>query len=479
MHRSLGRRLGFGAVAAAAAITFAAPAHAAAPTVSLLVPGVTVAAGAATQVEPLLWADREVSVDDWAMTLELTGDLDGVAFVDPADEFADCQVDSPQKLTCTDPFTFDLSTTVTGTAFTPEIAASEAALGRTGKLTATFTGAGITTVTTSTDLTVAEGVDLVAGNEATVSAKPGDNFTTKLQVTNNTDKVVHGASLIFATDYGYAAPNEFSNCLYRADQLRACTFGQDLQPGATYEVTVPYLLRKDTAAPDEVFGEFQWLTAGDYDDLVKLLADRGLPGLGDPGTGDALPLAAKPAVRALTKQTDTNPDDNWQNVTVTSVGNQGTDFSAMPVTAKGAMGGTVDLPVGVRNNGPATLDWSRSADPAAAVIVTIPAGTQVTTVPAGCERSTDGSQQTNPKAVQYACYSSSLFPAGSVVTYDFRVKLVANVTNAQGLIEVNPPCECSRFSHDIDKTNDNATIVINPGRVVTGTPYHSPVRKAP
>jgi hypothetical protein len=460
MHHPLGRRLAFGAVATAAAVTFAAPAYAAAPTVSMLVPDVTVAAGGATQVSPLMWADREISVNNPKETFELSG-VDGLAFADQ-EEFSDCVADGPQKLTCSLPFEIDLSTELTTGWFTPGITASESALGKSGKITTTFTGDGISAVTRTADVTVAEGVDLVAGKEMELSAKPGANFTTKFQVTNNTDKVVHGAAVDFSTDYAFAAPKQFSNCFYLADRVNACTFDQDLQPGATYEITVPYQLRKDMAAPGQAFGEVEWLTAGDYDDFVKYLADRGLKGFGDPGKGDALAMTQKSSIAALSKQTDTSPDDNWQNVTVKSIGKQGTDFVAVGATAKGAKGDTVTLPVGARNAGPATLDRSRSGEPAVAVIVTIPTGTAVTTVPDGCSKATDGSQQTNPKAVQYACYSNSLFPATTTVLWRFGVKLAKDVTNAQGLVEVNPPCECDRFSADLNKKNDTAKIVINP-----------------
>jgi len=53
------------------------------------------------------------------------------------------------------------------------------------------------------------------------------------------------------------------------------------------------------------------------------------------------------------------------------------------------------------------------------------------------------------------------------VLWKFGVQLTADVTNGKGLVEVNPPCQCDRFSKDINKKNDTAAIVINP---VTGAP---------
>jgi hypothetical protein len=460
MYRSLGRRLSFGAAAAAAAIVVAAPAYAAAPTIDVVLPDVTVAAGAGIQVAPILYANQETTLYNATTTFELSGDLDGVQLTKP-DEFDECESVSPTKLTCTMPFEIGVGPDGVIGYFQAGLTAAKTALGETGKITTTFTADGIKQVTTTADVNVAEGVDLAAGKGSEISVKVGAGFDAKLQVRNNSDEVVHGTAILFATDHAFSSPKQFSNCWYGDGSVNACSFDQDLQPGVTYEVTIPYRLRADTAAPGGASGEFEWLTGDDYQDLIKFLDENGYDGPGDQGKGDKLGLTSLAAARGM-KQTDTNPDNNWQNLDVNAIGKQGTDFVAVGATAKGAKGDTVTLPVGIRNDGPATVDRSRSGSSAATVVVTIPAKTKVVTVPEDCIKAEDGSLQTNPKALQYACFSSPLFPAKTTVLWKFGVKLTDDVTNAKGLVEANPPCQCDRFAKDINKKNDTAMIVINP-----------------
>jgi hypothetical protein len=86
MHRSLGRRVLVGAVAAAALAT---PAYAAAPTIDVVLPDVTVAAGGNNRIAPILYSDEEAYVTGATAIYELSGGLDGVSF-EASDEFSDC-----------------------------------------------------------------------------------------------------------------------------------------------------------------------------------------------------------------------------------------------------------------------------------------------------------------------------------------------------------------------------------------------------
>ena len=201
---------------------------------------------------------------------------------------------------------------------------------------------------------------------------------------NTTDQVVHGTALIFATDYGFASPKQFSNCFYAGDELNACTFDQELQPGVTYQAAVPYQMRPDTYAPSNQAGEFEWLTAGDYDDLIKFLGDNGYEGPGQAGSGDKLTLQALPSKSDARQAEADRPEPREQlagpsRSTVT--GKQGTDLAAIGATVSGAAGDTVTANIGVRNNGPATVDRSRAGEAAAMAVITIPDGTKVTGAP--------------------------------------------------------------------------------------------------
>ncbi|MFI7543837.1 LPXTG cell wall anchor domain-containing protein [Actinoplanes sp. NPDC049599] len=463
MHPSLGRRMLIGAVVAVAAAALAAPAYAAAPAIRVALPDVTVAAGGSTQVAPILFSDQETTVTGATAVYQLSGDLDGVS-LGMADEFSDCTSDGPAKLTCTTPWETWISPDGAIGDFVVGITATNAALGKNGTVKVTFSADGVAPITRTADVTVAEGVDLAAGAPKEISVKPGRSFEAALQVHNTTDKVVHGTAVIFDTDYPFLSTKQFANCFYSQSQVNACTFDQDLEPGATYQIVLPYRLRADTYAPGTVAGEFEWLTAGDYADLIKFLDDAGYEGPGTVGSGGTLEIRKLPAASSLARQqqTDTNPDNNWQSLTINVAGKQGTDFAAIGATVSGGAGDNVKVPVGVRNNGPATLDRSRSGSSAVAAIITIPTGTTVTTVADGCSKSEDDSVKTKPDALQYVCFSNPLFPAKTQLIWEFGLKITKVVPNAVGAVEVNPACECDRFSRDINKSNDAAKIVVNP-----------------
>ncbi|MET8148023.1 hypothetical protein ACIBSW_13910 [Actinoplanes sp. NPDC049668] len=463
MHRSLGRRVFVGAVGAIAAAALATPAYAAAPVIDVALPDVTVAAGGKTEIGPLLSSDKETTVLGAKAVYELSAGLEGVSFEAP-EESSDCTSDGPTKFTCTANFETWISPDGVIGDFEAGIAATEAALGKSGTVKLTFSADGVAPITRTAELTVAEGVDLAAGGDKEISGKPGASFDASLQVRNNTDKVVRGAAVLFYTDYPFQSTKQFSNCFYSQGQVNACTFDRDLEPGASYQIVLPYKLRADTYAPGVVAGEFEWFTTGDYTDLIKFLDDNGYEGPGTAGDGGKLELRKLPAAASLGnhKQTDTTPTNNSQTLTVNASGKQGTDFAAIGANVSGGAGDTVKVPVGVRNNGPASLDRSRHGGPAVVAVVTIPAGTKVATVPAGCFKAEDDSVRTKPDALQYVCFSNPVFPVKTQVVWEFGLKITKVVPNAAGAIELNPACECDVFSRDINKSNDVAKIVVNP-----------------
>ncbi|XVU27955.1 hypothetical protein ACQPZJ_13185 [Actinoplanes sp. CA-054009] len=87
------------------------------------------------------------------------------------------------------------------------------------------------------------------------------------------------------------------------------------------------------------FGQFLWLTGDDYRDLLAKLKKDGGEGLGQPGQGGSLGLTPVASAKDG-KQTDPNLDNNWQNLDIKVLGQQGTDFVAVGATAKGAKGDT-------------------------------------------------------------------------------------------------------------------------------------------
>jgi hypothetical protein len=452
MHRSFGRRL---LIVAAAAIAvgsaFAAPANAALISVKMFLPDVLVGAGASADVHPIVVGDSHYPISS-RMVYELSGDLEGVRLAAPEDNGLECTSDGPRKLTCAaapiqpgDPFGYAEQHAV--------ISADPSALGGTGKLTMSLSAGSIEPVSLTVDVSIVDGVDLTAGGSSTISVKPGATFDAPLQVHNNTDKVVHGAAVTVDAAYAFTARKQFSNCLYLDGQSNSCVFDQDLEPGATYEVVLPHRLRPDTYAPSKVVADYEWLTTDDYQNLIKFLKDNSLDGPGVPGTGPKLELKRTGTVGSLARQTDTNPADNTQSLTVNVTGKQGADLEAIGATASGAAGTTVTLPVGLRNNGPATLEVAEGSF--VFVDVTFPAGTEVVTVPDGCVK------QVYPH-VYYSCYRTDghdPFLAKTTATWTFRVKITKVIANAEGKVELP---DIFDFSKDINEANNVAKIVLDP-----------------
>ncbi|OJF10501.1 COG1361 family protein [Couchioplanes caeruleus] len=468
MHHHSGRRLLAGLAAAGAAVLgLAAPAQAApGATLGVSLSAVTVGIGARTELRPTLSADREVSLSGATMTYELSGDLAGVSLVQDDD---DCAVASPAKLTCTFPIELEVGPDFSLGDLDAGLAAAKTAVaGSTGTLTVTFAAEGVTPVTETAKVTVADSVDLTAdGTDREINVKPGATFTAPLAVANTGDKTVRGAGLFFATDYAFQATRKYSNCLYVDDRLRGCLFDQAIEPGDRYGVTLPYRLRKDTYAPSSAGGEFQWMTTEDYRDLIAGLRD-----VGTAGDGPALTLKPKTALRgtAAAPQTDIDPDDNWQRLIVNATGQQGADIVAVGGRVSGAAGATVEAAVGLRNKGPATLDSSRRGGPTSIAVVTIPAGTEVVTVPAGCHL-VDGENWPGAKAGRYYCETGFVFRAGDTVTWKFGLLVKKVVPDAAGTVEANPDCPCERFTKDLNKANDKAALIVNPtGKPAQGKP---------
>src|SRR5690349_3434949 len=100
MYRTLGRRLLGAAAAATAAVAVSSPAYAAAPQIVVLLPEAPVAAGGSAVVAPVFYAERDVTLYNVKMTLQLGDGLAGVALTskDP-----DCPLDIPTTVTCVEP----------------------------------------------------------------------------------------------------------------------------------------------------------------------------------------------------------------------------------------------------------------------------------------------------------------------------------------------------------------------------------------
>ncbi|MFG1995585.1 Ig-like domain-containing protein [Actinoplanes sp. NPDC048988] len=272
---------------------------------------------------------------------------------------------------------------------------------------------------------------LLAGAPVKLSAAVGERFDATLSVTNTGSTAVDGVAVRFATTSGFEAAEQFANCVYEAGQPRDCTFEQSLEPGKSYQLVMPYKVRADAYAPGGLNGQFQWTP---------------LAG-GTPHTGDGAVLQ----LRAGDKLGE-SPAGDWQYLDVAVTGSNGADLAALGTTVTGAAGDVVEAEVGVRNDGPATLDWTRGGTSPGLVVVTIPAGTSVVKTPEGCDRDSG----------QYVCETATLFPTATTTTWKFPLRINQVVAGATGSVEVNPACQCQRFDKDLDKSNNTASLVVNP-----------------
>jgi hypothetical protein len=465
MHQPSGRRLMLALAAAAVTVlTSAAPALADSHGVTVRLADTTVAIGSSVVLDPYLRAADEFGEVNSRMVYELSSGLTGVSLVE-LDEHKDCVSESATRLVCTEPLEINLFDHDVNSFLMGGLRATRSAVaGQTGTVTVTYSADGVDPVSTTAQVRVADGVDLAAGDPVEIKAAPGASFDAPLEVTNTGTATVTGVALNMDTEYAYQAGEQFSNCLYADGQPQACSFDQELPPGATYRVVLPYRLRPQTYAPSSLVGEFDWSTAEDFANATQGVT------LGEPGTGGTLTLQRAGAVRALTTQHDGNPDNNREYDNVAVTGKQGADLVAIGTSISGTAGTVVDAVVGVRNSGPATLDWSRAGKSPAVTVVTVPAGTTVVgPAPGGCRLATDDSDKTDPKAVQYVCGAGYRLLAGATENWDFRLRIDTVMADATGSVEVNPPCACDRFAADLDKSNDKAAIIVNGSQAGSGT----------
>lgn len=284
----------------------------------------------------------------------------------------------------------------------------------------------------STPAYAADTPPLIAGGSQQLTAALGERFDVTLSVTNSGETAVKGAAVAFDTVWAFEDLEQFSNCEYDGGLVRACVFDQTLEPGKSYRLVVPFRVREDTYAPSIRDSFFNWQPASEH------------ASAGTPGTGSALRLQEGDRIGEGT-------DEGWQRFTVTVTGDKGTDLVAIGGTAAGWVGDVVEAEAGVRNNGPATLDFSRSGLGVATVVVNAPEGTSIVSAP-GCY---------NVTSARAMCETDYLFKVGEVKTWKLALRIGRSVPGAAGSVEVNPDCRCERFLGDADKSNNKTPLSVN------------------
>jgi hypothetical protein len=453
MSHFIARRMLAGLAVAGAVLAAGVPAAAAqraAAEIKMIVGDVSVPVGGpGTELAPSWHADQEVVLTEAKINYKLSG-VAGVTLAD-GDGVGSCTSQSATELSCEEHFEMGFGPDGVRGYFTAMLKLGRGAeAGTEGTVTATFSAKGVAPITETATVRVVGGVDLAAGPRVSVKKKPGSAFTVPLVVRNAGRNVAEGAAVIFHGDHAFETTKQFSNCFYRSGKLTACRFDQKLQPGSIYQGAMPYKLRATTYAPGLSALELQWLTPGELEDYEAERIKERVEGLGTAGSGGALTLTGRSSAKAA-RQGDIRPDNNWTAVEVEATGNNGADLVAVGDTETGAAGDVVTATVGVRNAGPATLDFGRAGESVARIKVTVPAGATVVSVPERCE-AREGS---------YICDGRTLLIAGEKETYDFKLRIDRVVADATGPVVVNEPCECSQFSKDLDLSNNKAAIVLN------------------
>jgi hypothetical protein len=349
-----------------------------------------------------------------------------------------------------------------------------APIGASGTLKITVSADGIAPKSVTAKVTIAEVVDLSGASDPALTVHPGDAVSVRFKVKNTGSVTVHGVALRqtnFDTEAGIdltTRPAEkASSCVFNGDLLVSCFFNQDLLPGRTYVVSLPYKVPADALAPVQTFIHVNWQPAqADY-----------LHNPGDPGNGSAVQLvdvdsgvAAAETTGDHTPQIDiltSTPGGgsipielNSSTFSVEVAGDQKGDLTAIGDSARGSAHAVVDVEVGIGNTGPAAIGTHFSSGDK--ISFYLPPGTSAVSVPKYCDA-------TVSSGTIFSCSLFSPVRAGESHLFPFKLRIDQVVPDATGKVIAS-----SRNAiEDSNPSNDQAAVVINSTHV---SPSASPSR---
>jgi LPXTG-motif cell wall-anchored protein len=328
----------------------------------------------------------------------------------------------------------------------------------------------------SATVTIADGIDLIGttGESDRGHAKPGDKVGVPVTFANVGNKTAVGFQFTFVFDHGLV-PDTFDNCQYFDDRtlhIAVCTLDDSdatVAPGE--EVSTQDF--GATVTPDALGFE-----RGSF--IVDGLAES-----------DGLPAAVKLQRRATTgkvlhtvkkgtrvtpkaaKPTDLDHSDNigaafWDVINTFDRATSGDSKS-------GTVGDTVNVTIGVKNNGPAALHATHTAEPVLVYVFTVPTGTVTVSVPKTCDglaKNADGTVvgvEGKPGLDMYLCRTPEDFlGVGASSTVQFGLKIDVVTPNATGTVSLDDPLSAEPLPADANPANDKALVVINPSTGGTG-----------
>jgi hypothetical protein len=418
-------------------------------------PDVVVAPGPAGNTENLLLGFAGgPDIENRRIVFDASG-LSGVARVIPSQELAPC-VAAGAVTTCTGQGHGFLPVTVQ--------AVDDARVGRSGTLVTTVTGSNVTPGSHTSKVTVGEGVDLAAGDDLTVTAAAGGRTPAAVTVRNVGVATAHGAVLLLLPITGGAdAAQQYRNCdTFTAAGLVACRFDSDLSPGTTYAVAgLEIVVRPDASPLVPLRIGLLWLPPDDATTFIQSRTGTNTP-VSSHGTGPALRLAPVAGARAA-QQTDVDARDNAGSLAVHVQGPNLADFEALGTTILGAVGDSVDLTVGVRNNGPVSV--SKPFGFVGGVAAQLPAGTSFVGVP---PEGITGANCTFLPTSASCAVGRGLGAGQTFLIPVMRVRIDRQVRDARGTVTVSNTSDAP----DPNSANNTAPILVNPqaqGLPITGT----------
>jgi hypothetical protein len=324
-------------------------------------------------------------------------------------------------------------------------AGSTAKVGDVASIAVTVTATGARTSEQTYQLRIAEpGPDLRARDFARTST-PGGTVTFKPEFRNQGDRPAETLVIGFATDRFASLVDSFGNCHYAPEgaSVAAVCVVEDLnlEPGevATSAVAVSAKITADV--PGQTFVSYRAEVVANDTVIDQPWKQWPL------GNGAPLGFQREPVGQQATTA-DVDATDNQGDVLITTPANP-SDVVAQGATAKGKVGDTVSVKVGLTNKGPAFINGvsdSETSNPEnpynAAFVVTFPAGVQVTgiQVPAGdgnyCHGVVDGKVDESMNQVGRSVYRCMRWAMAVNETYTvtFTVKITGAVSTAGSVV---------------------------------------------
>jgi LPXTG-motif cell wall-anchored protein len=291
-------------------------------------------------------------------------------------------------------------------------AKSDATAGLSGTMRLSAELDGGAAVTDDAEVRIGQPVNLMAGHATSLTPPPGKTGAVTPRVRNGSPVAVNGVVLQVSIPTAMMPGPRYRNCTYE-DHGIDCTFDSVLAPGRTYAVAHPFNVRTPLGAAAGSRASFttSWLTPSAFEDIKAEFTDSS----GKPGT--AAPLTLVPVASTSTlPQTDVRPYDDYSQLILTVPGARRPDLAAVGASVHGKVGDQVAVRLGMRNNGPGTLQPSLFDNQDVFVNVTLPKNLSVVKADARCGRNYD--------ARHYSCWAPyTAVRSGASNLFSFTLKI--------------------------------------------------------